>query len=414
MQLKFLVYQQLRADAAEKLIPEFEAAMAAKGTEVDIELVRENLDDTQFVTKATQQFNAGTAPDIIDVNNPYVNGFAGAGYLLPLDDYLADWSEWDDYYPVVKEAVTAVDGQTYALPHEASVQSFFYRADVLKELGIDTSQPETWDDMVARLKEITAKTGGPSLTLPAGKAWGGGTWAESVRNVIMGDGPIYDEKTKTWTVASDGWTQTFELYDQLVDEGLLPVKDLLNPNPWEPTKYVAFPEGTIPVAAQGTWGWKYDWGPEGSAPIENVTEKVATWQYPAFSAGGDPYSTLAVGNTYVVNADTKYPDVAVEFAKWMSSGEAMAQQLVAVGAGAPRTGIEDISPYAENEQLRAAEAEIENATPVPTADGVEKLSQAAQIATEGILTGKLDGAQAAAEFAKQATDLLGKDKVATK
>lgn len=414
MTLKFLVYQDLRADTAAKLIPQFEADMAKKGLDIKVELVRDNLNDTQLVTKLTQQFNAGTAPDVVDLNAPFINGFAGAGYLMPLDGYLDEWEGWDDFYPVIKEAATATDGQTYGIPHEASVQGLFYRMDVLNELGIDTSQPETWDDLIARLSEITAKTGNPSITLPAGKAWGSGTWGESVRNVIAGTGPIYDEKAEKWIVASEGWSQTFDLYDTLVEDELLPVRALLNPNPWEPTKYVAFVDGTTPITSSGTWGWKYDWGPEGAAPIENVTEKVAMWRYPTFSSDVQPYTTLTLANTFVVNSDTEHADAAVEFSKWMSSDEAMAQQLVAVGAAAPRTGIADIAPYSENQQLLDAEAEFETSIPRRDLDGSEKLSQAAQDATEGLLTRKLDGASAAELFAKQSTELLGEDRVTEK
>ncbi|WP_345606553.1 extracellular solute-binding protein [Pseudonocardia adelaidensis] len=413
MTITLLEYQQARADAVQELIPEFEAAMAAKGEDVEVELVTDVLTDSQFQTKITQQLHSGTAPDVIDMGGSHVTGLAGAGYLLALDDHLADWPGWAEYYPQVKAQAQQTDGHTYSLPHEAGVQSIFYRKDVLEGLGVDTSQPRTWDDLIGRLKAITAKTGQPSMLLPAGTAWGGGTWSEGFLPIVAGTGStFYDPNTGTWTLSSEGLSATFDLYHELTQAGLLPVQDLLNPNPWEPTKYVKFPEGSLPVVAQGTWGWRYDWGPEGAAPIEDVQNKVATWDYPALVPGTEPYSVSGGGFAYGVNAETEHADAAVELAQWLSSGSALARQLVAIGAAAPRSGISDLEPYKDEPTLLDAEEKLKTSVDAPEGDGADQVSQAAQNATEQILIGKADGAGAASSFASDAADLLGPGLVA--
>ncbi|NEE01020.1 ABC transporter substrate-binding protein [Phytoactinopolyspora halotolerans] len=411
--ITLLEYQQARADVAEQLIPEFEQAMAEQGKDITVELVADILTDEQFRTKITQQFHSGTGPDVVDMGGSHVTGFAGAGYLLQLDEYLEEWSGWDDYYDSVKEQAVQVDGHIYSLPHEAGVQSLFYRKDVLEELGVDTSQPQTWDELIDRLTQVTAETGEPSIVIPAGTAWGGGTWSEGFLPLVAGTGStFYDQESGGWRLESEGLSATFDLYAELTEAGLLPVQDLLNPNPWEPTKYVQFPEGTLPVAAQGTWGWRYDWGPEGSAPIENVQEKVATWDYPALVPGTDPYSVSGGGFAYGVNADSEHADAAAELAMWLSSGEAMAEQLVAIGSAAPRAGIADVAPYKDEPSLLDAEEKLKTSVAPPTGDGADQVSQAVQSATESILLGNADGAEAAAAFAEDAAELLGDSLVA--
>ncbi|RIQ25884.1 ABC transporter substrate-binding protein [Jiangella rhizosphaerae] len=406
--IRLLEYQQSRADVIEQLIPEFEQAMADEGKDIQVELVTDILTDEQFRTKITQQFHSGTAPDVIDMGGSHVTGFAGAGYLLQLDEYLDEWDAWDEYYEPVKDAARQVDGHFYAIPHEASVQSLFYRKDILEQLGVDTSQPQTWDDLIARLEQVTAQTGQPSIVIPAGTAWGGGTWSEGFLPIVAGtDSTFYDEETGRWTLESDGLSATFDLYARLTEAGLLPVEDLLNPNPWEPTKYVKFPEGTLPVAAQGTWGWRYDWGPEGSAPIDGVQEKVATWDYPALVPGTEPYSISGGGFVYAVNAESEHADAAVELAQWLSSGTAAAEQLTAIGAAAPRSGIADIEPYKSEPTLLDAEAKVATSIRAPFGDGADQVSQAVQSATESIILGDADGEQAASAFAEDAAELLG-------
>lgn len=406
--LTLVEYQESRVKVARELIPGFEKAMAEQGKEVEVELVSDVLTDDQFRTKITQQYNAGTAPDVADFGAPLVPGFAGAGYLLELDPYLAEWADWGSFYPEIKDQIVQPDGKTYSIPHEASVQSLFYRKDVLEELGVSTEQPQTWDELIERLEQVTAKTGHPSIVLPAGTAWGGGTFAEGFLNVMMGTGDtFYDADSGTWVLESDGLTETFQVYSDLTEAGLLPVEALLNPNPWQPTKYEAFPAGDLPVAAQGSWGWRYDWGPDGAAPIEGLTDKVATWDYPAISSGDEPYSTSGVGFSYAVSQSTEHPEEAVALAQYLSSGKALAKQLVTIGAASPRSDLGDVEPYASEPTLLDAESRLASSKSFPNRPGQDQVAQAVAEATESILTGDADGEAAAAEFAENAADLLG-------
>jgi multiple sugar transport system substrate-binding protein len=410
--LTMVEYQKVRSDAMAKVLPDFEAAMKKKGKQIKVKLIREELPDDQFKTKITQQYNAGEAPDVADYGAPNVPGFAGAGYLLDLTPYLDKWSDWDSFYPDIRDQVVQPDGKVYALPHEANTQTLFFRKDVLTKLGVDTSQPATWTDLISRLEQITQKTHRPSIVLPAGTAWGAGSFGEGFLNVLLGtESPLYDTHKKKWVVESPGLTETFGIYEQLAKKRLLPTEALLNPEPWQPTKYKDFPAGRLPVAAQGTWGWRYDWGPTGATPIPDLTKKVATWEYP--SSHGKPYAVSGVGFSYAVSAKTKHPDEAVELAKWLSRGKPMSEQLAAVGAVAPRSGIDEIAPYSGEKPLIDAGKTLSSARSFPTRPGQDQISQAIAETTEGILTGKMDAAAAAKAFADSAKELLGPDKVET-
>lgn len=405
--ITILEYQQSRADMLEELIPEFEKAMAAEGKDITVELNADILPDGDVATKLTQQLHAGTAPDVIDTGGSNINGWAAAGYLLELDEYLKSWDGWGTFYDVARDRAQQSDGHYYSIPHEASLQHLFVRADVLEDLGIDTSQPETWDELIKRLEAVKAETGEAPIVIPAGTAWGDGSFTEGFLPIVAGtDSPLYDTDEGTWDIESAGLTATFELYDELVANDLLPVEALLNPNPWEPTKYEAFPAGTMPVAAQGTWGWRYDWGPDGSAPIEDVQDKVITWDYPALVDGTKPYSVSGGGYNYAVNAESDYPDAAVELITWLSSDEALAKQLAIVGAASPREGISDIEPYASEPALLDAESKLPTAIAPPVGEGSDQISQAVQHATAQILTGEANGKQAAQAFAKEVREFL--------
>src|SRR4051794_34013922 len=282
-------FQQTRIDAVRKLIPGFEAEMKKQGKDIKVKLVADVLTDDQFKTKVTQQLIAKQAPDLIDIGDSLVPGWAGAGYLAPIDDYLKDWDGWNHYYPQIKKAMVRQDGKIYALVHETGVQNLFYRKDQLTQFGIDTAQPATWDDLISRLEQIKQKTGGTPIVIPAGTAWGGSTWTEGFQPILGGtDKNYYSLKTGKWDPKSSGFRAVFDLYHTMYSKRMPPVKDLENANPWEPTKYVKFREGKIQVSAQRTSGWNCNWGPQGKAPIKGLNEKVGTWQYPGLRSGDSP------------------------------------------------------------------------------------------------------------------------------
>ncbi len=400
--------KQTNIDAIGAVIPGFEAQMKEEGKEIRVELIADQLTDEQFMTKMTQQLIAGQAPDVLDIGENMAIAWSSAGYLEPLDGYLEEWDGWSHYYPAVKEAMTRQDGSIYSLPSGAGVLNLFIRQDVLQEVGVDTSQPETWDELIDRLVQVKEKTGGTPIVIPAGTAWGGGTWGEGFQPLLGGtDTGYYDTETDTWDLESPGWLAVFELYAELVEKGLMPVEDLQNPNPWEPTKYEKFPEGEIQVAAQGTWGWKFDWGPEGATPIDGLDEKVTTWQFPGLRSGDEPYGWSSTGGGYAISEQSENKDAAMEFIEYLSTGEPLAEQLTASGAASARDDLDDVAPYSEEPRLLEAGEDLADSIYVVTGDGADQIGQAVASATELILSGKADGQEAYDAFVKDATDLLG-------
>jgi multiple sugar transport system substrate-binding protein len=406
--VSIMVSQQIRAQALQKLIPQFEAAMAAKGQHITVKLVQDIVPDNNYQTLLTEDYNAGTAPDIADFGISWLPDFGAAGYLLNLKPYLQQWSGWSSFYPSVVSQAQSADGSMYALVHEASTQQIFYRADILAKDGISTAQPQTWNDLIARLQQIKAKTGQPAIIIPAGTAWA--SPEQGLYNVLLGTGSqLYDSKTGKWVVSSAGLTYTYNLLATLKNDGLIPTQDLLNPNPWQPTKYVDFPKGTTPVSFQGTWGWSYDWGPTGTAPIPDLTTKVKTWDFPAET--GSPFADASDGHVWAVAKNTKNPQAATELIEWLSTGSALAQQLVAVGAASPRSGMDSVAPYSDHPELLQAEQGFSTAKAMNPESNQDKVDQAFETAATDVLEGRDNGTQAAALFAQQAKVLLGPNNV---
>ena len=414
VELTLLDHQEPRVELLKKLLPQFEQDMEEQGKKISVELLEGPAEDTQFATKLTLDYNSGNAPDVASFGNSSTVDFATSGFLLDLTPMTEEWTDWDEhFYEQLREELVQPDGKTYAVPREAQIVQLFYRKDVLQSDGISTAQPQSWDDLLDRMTQVTRKSGEPSLLFPAGEAWGGGTFFEGFIHLMLGTGSsLYDAEESKWIVASPGLTAVLTYYESLTEAGVMPVDPLLNPEPWVPTKYEAFPKGDLVATTCGTWCWIFDWGPEGAAPIDGLFKKVSTWEFPTKS-GEDTFVWGSSGWVWAISADTENPEEAWELVKWLASGDFMAQNAVAVGAASPRDDLRNVKPYSDYDFLIDAERQLPKARSFVSLPGTDKIVQAVGEATEQVITGRMSGEEAAEFLAERATELLGEDNVKT-
>ena len=410
VELTLMDHQEPRVELLKEMIPQFEKEMKEQGKNVQVEIQEGPAPDEEFLTKLTLDFSSQNAPDVTSFPNANTVEFSTSGYLLDLTPYTEEWPDWEEnFYEQLRSEMVQSDGKIYAVPREAQIMQLFYRRDVLEENGISTEQPRSWQELLDRMEETTQATGSPSLLFPAGEAWGGGTFFEGFIHLMLGTGsPLYEDGK--WVVRSPGLTATLGYYEDMTEAGVMPVDPLLNPEPWVPTKYEAFPQGELVATTCGTWCWIFDWGPEGAAPIDNLFQKVDTWQFPTES-GDETFIWGSTGWVWAASAQTENPEEAWELVKWLAGGEFMAQNAVTVGAAAPRDDLRDVAPYSEEQFLIEAEEQLPQGRSFPPPPGTDKMVQAVGEATEAVITGRMSSEEAADLLARRATELLGEDKV---
>lgn len=134
-------------------LPEF---TEATGIEVNVESVNYSSMHEKILT---QMLSATNAYDVIVVDCYWVGEFAAAGWMEPLDKYIAD-SGFDTsvYIDSMMNMVGQVDGNTYMLPFYNYMLSLIYRKDVWAEQGLEI--PDNMEDYVEACKKITSATGG--------------------------------------------------------------------------------------------------------------------------------------------------------------------------------------------------------------------------------------------------------------
>jgi ABC-type glycerol-3-phosphate transport system substrate-binding protein len=137
---------------------------------------------------------AGNSPDVAILPRPgLVTQYARRGWLSPLDESVAD------AYPLKWSAWLRVGGRLYAAWIKAA-----YKSLIWYQPSIVDSPPQTWDELLALVRELGAKGPAP-LAIGAADGWVLSDWFE---NVLAGQEPaFYDDLasgTASWQDAKVG------------------------------------------------------------------------------------------------------------------------------------------------------------------------------------------------------------------
>lgn len=97
------------------------------------------------------------APDVMLLDQIWVAQYAGAGYVDPIDDLMADASiSADDYFPGAWNS-SFVQGKQYGVPFDVGVWAvMYYNKTMFEAAGLDPDNPPTtWDELNAAAEALT-------------------------------------------------------------------------------------------------------------------------------------------------------------------------------------------------------------------------------------------------------------------
>ncbi|GAA1504009.1 multiple sugar transport system substrate-binding protein [Agromyces terreus] len=308
------------------VVPEFEEAN--EGVTVDVEFV----DWGDLSTRLSTAFAGGTAPDVFGHGNAAAAGFADAGRVLNLDDYVAtlDPADVDD---MVLLDHGKVDGSQYIVPLRGFGQLLAYRTDLLEEAGIDEA-PTDWADLQAAADKLTVREGdqitrsGVIITAdnPTSMSQAFGS------ALFQNDGDFLSEDGTEVTWDSP---EAIEALDFLV--GLYNGDDAVATGLNEP---IAGSGAQHPLAT----------GRAAMAFVDDATLKTIYEQAPEIAekiAVAPPLeeekqaSFGGAGNGLFISADSKAPDAAWEFIEFLTSAEKAKEYVQVVGGIPARASLAD-------------------------------------------------------------------------
>lgn len=388
------------------------------GVTVKLEPVTASDDD--YKTKLQLALGSGdSAPDVFYEDTFTVRSDAEAGYLLDLDDHLADWADWKLFDDNAKLAGAGADGTVYAIPLGTDTRVIWYNKTVLEAAGVDVPwQPETWQDILDAAAQIKASS--PDVVpfnMYAGTGTGEGTVMQSFYELLYGTGDgkgLFDDESGKWIVESQGFVDSLEFLESLYADGYaLPVDQALDPNIWKAVFGEYLPQGRMGGTVEGSYTPSF-WIEGGSYAWPEYADDMGVALFPTQNGEEPGGVSMSGGWTLAASAKTKNADLAFEYMTYALNKENALWYAINNAQIAVRSDVADEPSY---QAANPFVADVTAAVPVthfrPADSDYPQISVAVQEATEAVITGQRSAKDAAADYDAAVRRIVGDDKVTT-
>ena len=345
----------------------------------------ENLHDKQALT-----LSSGSDYDIVYVHPSWFGEFAKAGYLAPIDSYLADSKRNPagfsaaSYLPDVL-AQGKYDGKQYCLPDFVSTVVVGYRTDLFKSAGLDA--PKTVSDVLADAQKLNGKEGAAGIVMP-GKATG--AVADVFGSLLTAqDNWWYNAAGTKGTLDDDAAAKALNFYTTAAK--------------YAPTGLLNMAvDDAATVAAQGKSAIVVDTTPSLSAledPAKSST--VGKWAYvPLAFDASKPGGELIYWN-WCISSNSKNKDAAYSFLQYYTDTPQQAKvALAAATLGATKSFYDDKDVTSKLPFLPAVNSALTNSNPQPSLSAWPAIQNSIETAVQQAIQGSKSNADAVADMQK--------------
>ncbi|MDX3318400.1 extracellular solute-binding protein [Streptomyces violaceoruber] len=383
-----------------------------------VELVPIKAPDSEYYTKLQQMLRSPkTAPDLVYEDTFLINSDITSGYLKPLDDYLADWKDWDQFIDTAKAAAKGEDGKTYGVPDGTDTRGLWFSKDVFAKAGLPADwQPKTWDEVLDAARTIKEKVPGVTpLNVYTGKPAGEAATMQGFEMLLYGTGtgsggsdPLYDKGSKKWITVGQGFEDSLSFVETVYKEKLGPeVSDALDPNFGTKVRGELLPQGKLGIALDGSW-LPQDWLEGSGHEWPEWSKELGLAAMPTQNGQAPGRVSMSGGWTWAIPAKAGNPDLAFEFVKTMQT-KANAQKWYVANSGiSVREDVADDPAYVDAQPgIKFFTDLVADTHYRPAYPAYPKVSVAIQEAMEGVTTGDKSVEEAARgydEALKEATD----------
>jgi len=263
-------------------------------------------------------FQAGTAPDLVDGCCDFFPQWAQQGYLIDLRPFVEadlDRSTVDDWDPAQYRALFTADGRQFGLPKYHGALALFYNKDLFDEAKVEYPNGSwTHDDYLDAMRRLARDRNDDNRN----DVWGSMldvAWERIQVHVNGWGGHFVDPKNpeRSWmarreSLAAMEWIRA-RTWDDRVMASFVDVQNLSTRD--------AFIQGRLAMVEDGSWALK--------DVLEKASFRIGVAPFPT---GPVRKVTLATTDGFGIYAGTKYPEAAWELLKFLVSkeyGRAMAQ-----------------------------------------------------------------------------------------
>ena len=297
-----------------KIVEDFHAADPNITVKVDVS------DWDSYWTKLKTLLSAGTPPDVFAMDAPLYLDYQSRGVLLNLQPYLDKNPDMlKGVYPQTLEAYKTSDGM-FGLPRDFQTIALFYNKDMFDAAGVDYPTADwTYDDLRNVAKQLTKDSNGDGKIDQFGYSLDLWDFEPGMSEIIWAYGGdlISADHTKT-LVGEPKARQAFQfLHDMMFIDKSIP-----DPNTVGEYGDDAFLAGVAAMTAIGHW------------VVPGYAEVNFKWDVAPMPKGPAGQATSVNSAGFVVAKDSKSPDAAFEFLKYVLSEPAQ-KRLAELGFACP-------------------------------------------------------------------------------
>jgi multiple sugar transport system substrate-binding protein len=387
---------------------EFEQAHA--GVTIDLQPIVASNDD--YSTKLQLQMRSPrTSPDLVYEDTFLINSDIEAGYLRPLDDYIAAWPDWNNFVDTAKAAGRALDGMTYGIPTGTDTRGVWFNKEILAQAGLPADwKPTTWDDLLTAARAIKAAV--PDvipLSIYAGTPLGEAASMQGFEMLLYGTGDtLYDHASQKWVVGSQGFRDALQFLRTVYSEGLgATPQQVLNPNWNDTVGQELIPQGKVAIAVEGSW-LSNNWLESGANPWPQWNTVMGWTGMPTQTGQAPGQVSMSGGWTWAIPQNADNPDMAWEFSKLLNDREHQLKFAIDEVQIPVRKDVTADPSYAQanpSNEFFASLVPITNYRPAYAV--YPRISNEIQVATESVITGTADVEAAAAQYDNQVRTIAG-------
>ena len=374
-------------------------------------------EDAYYTKLDLESSSASTAPDVLYEDTFLVNSDTAAGYLAPLDSYVAKWSGWSQYSAAAKAAAKNVNGHIYGVSMGTDTRGLWYNKQLLAKAGVAVPwHPKTWADVLAAAEAVKkADPGVTPINIYSGVPTGEASTMQGFEMFLYGtNNPLFDTATGKWEQAGAGFQATLNTYQQVFSQGLAETPQAaLNPNN-QAVVAQQLSQSKIAIDLDGSWQ-SSDWAPAskgGIAPWPQWSKVMGVAAMPTENGQGQGSVSMSGGWLLSVGSHATNKQMAFNFITlFLDYKNALAYDI---GAGqiAARADVAATPAYkASNASITAFSSFVPFTHFRPAYTVYPKLSNEIQVITGQVMTGQQTPAQGVAAYNKYLASVASKSQI---
>ncbi|PRX97077.1 extracellular solute-binding protein [Allonocardiopsis opalescens] len=360
------------------------------------------------------QRSPSTAPDIVYEDTFWIQGDVDAGYLAPLDEYMAGWEDAEQFNEAVGPAVTAADGQRYGVQLGTDTRGLFYNRELLESAGVEVPwEPETWEDVLEAARAVQREH--PDVipfNMYSGTPAAEASSMQGFQMLLAGtEDRLYDEASGLWVTRSQGFNDSLEFVQTVWDEELgPPIEDALNPNIGSVVGQEWLPEGRLAIALDGSWK-SQTWLETGGRPWPEWSEELGWTAMPTQNGQEPGRVSMSGGWALAISAHSPNPEMAFE-AISIATNRENSLNYVSMASEIPvRDDVREDPAYVEANPANEFFSGLVDVTEFrPAFAEYPQVSDQVMVAMESVMTGSTPE-EAAQIYAEEVTGIVGPEMV---